>query len=66
MDITDRIIKDYKTDRHIQDDYVLNEDEMYLINIIVQLIIKPDSVGKCNCKKKEFKHDVMFKYDDLC
>jgi hypothetical protein len=39
MDITDRIIEKYKKDRSIKDEYVLNDDEMYLIDEIVQLKI---------------------------
>jgi hypothetical protein len=39
MDITDRIIEKYKKDRSIKDGYVLNDDEMYLIDEIVQLKI---------------------------
>ena len=37
MDITDRIIKKYKKYRNIKDEYVLNDDEMYLIDEIVKL-----------------------------
>jgi hypothetical protein len=39
MDITDRIIEKYKKDRGIKDTYVLNDDEMYLVDEIVQLKI---------------------------
>lgn len=52
MDITDRIIEKYKKDRSIKDEYVLNDDEMYLIDEIVQLKIGQtlpiDSVTKCD------------------
>jgi hypothetical protein len=46
MDITDKIIEEYKKDRGIKDTYVLNYDEMYLIDKIVQLIIHPQNQGQ--------------------
>lgn len=41
VDITDRIIEQYRKDCNIKDDYVLGGDEQYLIDKIVQLTIHP-------------------------
>ena len=75
MDITDRIIEKYKKDRNIKDTYVLNDDEMYFIDEIVQLKIGQtlpiDSVvvpkGTCCLKPKKIgKVNDMFESWDEC